>query len=1282
MSRKQKVVVEEMLTKPSAVSPMLFVGIGGCGCQMVIRVARHLNERPDYQDRYKDLVKFALIDTNINDLENHRELADETFLISDFEKEQYANLASGKLFLEEDPYFTQWVPSGYRFRAGDTAGAGQIRIESRLGVFYNMKHKDFVPRFRKLLEGLKSHEHGHRRLDTSEIRIILCYSVAGGTGSGSHLPIAYLLRDLASDMGKPWVIGVAVMPAVFEDKTGINKDGTYANGYAALKETEHLMKLGAPDSRFYNEKGITFHYNPADESKTIVRDRPFEFLYLIDKPESFSVREPVDAAADGLYLQFFSPLFKEQSGDYDNYTQHQRFLVPHDFETKGIVGFTTFYGSYGTAVLMVPASGLIDYCSRAAALSLMRANFLREIPGDVIYDAARVNRENFDEVTLFDEKNERPVHVSELHKKEESDRKALIDRLFMKRVQILAGCETEVGEAKRFLAMFRHGHRPGAVPRRGGGFEIERKQIRADLDRLTESRASFSINSLALPALAGEQPGQTPVLLTQAKEWIEEAAEEICQLNDGDYTPQTLRGIAAGWRDELVRRGRRVIEGGYKRGPLEFPGLKALIDFEFFDDAAAEVDLTSKRYAVLRLREDIDWNRMPKSANTDFELGDVDENRTVRNNDLPGFQNRLRNQAIERAFEDVERRFAERLGELKVRLDAYAEVQRTLDQGFEDFERDQSRRLQRLREEGDRAANRYVLDAEALALENGRRLWDFYYEDRVAGMSELSMSSRDIQRVLGEAVSQMSAIGAAGTRATLEKLYDELRRTANRVIQPRIDGDPRATDDARQDGLTLAEALELEVIYRALYLSNKAHIDREGHKAIREHIANYRGHVELQIDVSDPTHADYLRDKVKRLVKEKASLLCVYEESRDQHGGVRPNHVFLAAIDEDFKNSNIEHILRGADIPNLDWVTEGWHSPKEIIFYRAVLNVPLYVFGRLKDMQHEYHRFKSRTRRSKVLHIDNNWEEDGMLADLDPDSAKERHRQSKVRKNVINFAALLTTGPFEDRPDLNYIKRQKGAFALIDPGAAANDAAAASDNDLSPLGPSLTTAIEKLPETLEGERVKFLPYQQMLSGIRQGLSPKVLKAVTRLPFLWRRNCDELRNQYGSRIEPEQRLRLADYGDASERLREALDELLRHLRNRELEQRTMGDDQNLVVELPSDKAAEDLHQSVEILRTFSETWELMENPDKVSRVPNRFHWLFEPLGPDEFKEILDELRNALSRKGPGDDGDTEPATGSTDNGGDDNTSDGAVRKRRPRSRSRKASITDDPSTTST
>jgi hypothetical protein len=1218
--RHRKLVVGELLTKPSAVSPMLFVGLGGCGCRMVARVARHLRARPDYGERYRDLVKFALVDTNVNDLEGYREIADETFLLSDFEKEQYANLASGKLFLEADPYFTHWVPPNYRFRAGDTAGAGQIRLESRLGLFYQMKHKDLVPRFHRLLEELKAHQHGHRRLDSAEIRIVVCFSVAGGTGSGCHLPIAYMLRDHAREVGKPWMVGVAVLPAVFEEKTGANRDGTFANGYAALKEMEHLMRLGAPESRFYPDDGLPFHYDPSDESKRVVRERPFEFLYVVDKPESFSVAEPVDAAADGLYLQFFSPLFGAQSGDYDNYTQHQRFLVPHDFEGKGIQGFSTFYGSYGAAVLLVPVPGLVDYCAQAAALSLMRASFLGAIPGDPVYTRLRTAPDPFFEVTPSDDKDARPIKASEFIKRpKEKDR--LLDRLFQKRVRLLAACECEEGVEQRFLALFRHGHRLGERPNAQGGVELKEVEVKRDRELLEDKGMELSIAALILPAIAGARPGEPIGLLAAAEEAMNTFAEENRMAPGDGPKAIDLKNRANGWMDDFRREGMKILNRGYKVGRVQYPGLEPLLDLRFLTDDAGAVDLAAKRYAILCLRE-----QMPRTpifqTPEDFTVAGFKDTQVIKDKgEQASIIEDLERQAIRKAMESLKRYFFEKLGDLDRNLKNFVDTQRTLDDSFESLERELLHRLERLRNEGDSSTNQYVLDAEALQLEDGRRMWDFYYEDRVADLPELSLSNERVQQVLSEAVTHLSLTRGGATTSTLDHLFTALYQYARERLQIHIGGDAHSPDRQSRDGLTLVEALELEVVYRALYRSNVPEIAKDGHKAIRQIVHEYR-HLpnEMKVDLSDPLHRDYLRDKIRRVVKEKASLLCLYDDSRDQQGGVRPDEVFLAAIGDVFRGTRIEEAIRGADLPQLHWVTEGWHSPKEILFYRAILNVPLYVFGRMEKMKNAYEAFKRLAKRTKALHIDRNWEEG--LADLDPVSAQEKHRQKLVRNQIINFGALLTTriAPV-DADSHGYIVRREDRYWLCDPASPDGNGTGA-EHGRAPLAATMAESIERLPETLEAEKVKYLPFQHMLQAVRDGLSPRVLSRIVRLPVQWRRYAEELRTLYGSNPSLDELERLRDFEDSYRRLYESLEDLLDRLRNKEIEQRGLDGE--------GGEEMEKLSQSVLILKTFSERWAQMEHPDQSRdrSVPESFQRLFVPLEVEELNRDIDQLKKVF------------------------------------------------------
>ncbi|MFB6264513.1 MAG: tubulin-like doman-containing protein [Bradymonadaceae bacterium] len=1248
MANGDNVVVDELIKQPSMVSPTLFVGLGGCGCQIVARVAEHLKQRPDYEERYSDLVKFGLVDTNINDLESYREHADERFLISDFEKEEYANFASGQKFLEEDDYFTQWIPRDYRFRAGDTAGAGQIRIESRLGCYYQMKHGDFVPRFRRLLEELKSHEHGHRRLESDEIRVVICYSVAGGTGSGAFLPIAYTLRDEAAQLGKPEMLGVNVLPAVFEDVTGANKDGTFANGYAALKELEHLMKLGAPESKFYPEDGREFHYNPADKSNTHVHHQPFDFVYMVDKPESFTVDDVVDSAADGLYLQLFSPLFGVQASDYDNYTQHQRFLVPHDFEAKGIVGYTQFYASYGAAVLLVPVPGLVEYCSRAAALDVMSASFLGSIPGGEAYAQLRANREPFDQVKERDEEDAPMVHVSEFDKRDEGLRQTLRDRLFQKRIRLLAKCEFDASESGRFRPFFRHGHRLGAVPRELGAVERDPELRDRQRQQLADRGMNYSIGAVVLPAIAGREPGDQPGLLREVGEELRKKSREI-KGNERKREGQAVRwwkSQANSWAERLKNHGLQTLSEGYYSQNVEYPGMESLVELDFLEEDADQVSLTAKRYAALQILEELQEQPPEPNPPGGFELTDhQDSDELYDAQAIEQVIDDLMDQAQRRAYAEIQREFNERRNDFRDALNEMREVVRTLESGFDDFERQQRKRLERLRETGHTHSNQFVLDSEAFQIENGRRMWDYFFEDRVSNQQEFRLSDPDVQQILSGTVRTLS-LRDGGSSTTLEEMFERLKGYAAGVLEETIGGNPKAEEEADRKGLTLSEALELEVTYRALHQSNYEEIDSEGRSAIRDIVATYNAKPrEEKIDLDEDVHQDYLRDKIERTVKEKASLLCSYDESRDEHGGVRPADNFLACIHEDFENSTIEEAVTGADVSDLEWVKEGWDDPQKIIFYRSVLNVPPYVFGRMDEMKDYYYRFKNLAKRPKVLHIDKNWEE--TLPDLDPASAQERHRKEKVRRNIINFGVLLT---IDDpvREHEGFIIHRDGTYYLRPPQIEIEQTNGEEDeNAWAALGTSLAESIEGLPSVLEAEKIKYRQFQQVLKAVRNGMAPQVLQQVVKLPIRWRETRDELRTQYGSNPTPEQEMMLADYTDAFRRMKEALEQLLEDLRNKQTEQLVAG---GQAVEnsagLEPELANRNLRQSIEILDGFLESWRAMENPEESETIPDTFEGLFEPIPERELNETVERLRSGEFTRG----GDRErPSSGEESSG---------------------------------
>ena len=1252
MADERELVVEERLVSPSKVTPTLFVGLGGCGLKMVARVKKHLRARPDYEQRFKALTKFVAVDTNIHDLQDARDLMDETILLSDFEKQDYARMANGEQFLEPDEYFTQWVPKDYRFRVGDVAGAGQIRIESRLGLYYQVKHRDVLARFRQLLEALKNHEHGHRNLEGSEIRIVLCYSVAGGTGSGSHLPLAYLLRDIAVQLGKPRLFGVAVLPSVFEDKTGRNKDGIFANGYAALKEMEHLMKLNAPD-RINPVESIPFHYNPADPSRRAVSSGPFEFVYLIDRPERFAVQDVPGAAADGLYLQFFSPIFGHQAANYDNYTQWQRELVPLDFKEKQVEGFSTFYGSFGAAALLVPTDGLIDYSTRRAALTLLRRNLLREIPAAPHFENLRQSGE-FDRVKIPDDNSSKQwidVHVKDLFglkgPKEVTVRRAL----YLKRIRLLAKAEYEHGVVvSDFFNIWKHGqharvHSPdvaaesnwaemGALPESGGNGSTG-----------TQDPIVRVVEKLIGPLWTSAKPEGDIFMRAVA------LASTMMQNHTGHDEAQVA------WTNSNAKQ---ALKRALAHGSNQTDGFNLLTSGDFLTKAGATdgVDWRAKRYAIgvllesPRLNPDRKPNELKEPA---LEKSALPEVNTTWLNTLSGTANTIQNNALQAAQAQKEAEidawkallinyygvlategYYEQLRAFKAKLLEMESTLASFDEHVVTVDGEEVQRLEDLIARGSSRSNQYELDAEALQMESGRRLWDFYYFDKWSTSPDLDTSTREVQGLVSQFFSGSDEAQGRGVRR-LRRLLTDFQKYADRFIRPDVEGVRDAKDPDRRDGYTLDKALRDEVLYRALYLSNADAIREHGSDHVSHLLSTYKALPEVErarlsgIGSANLVNRAYLRDKIQRVVTERANLLCYVNESLTLQGGVRPCDEFVALYDPDLKDSELYKLAREVG-SGLQWVESDVPNPKEMIFYRARLNLPMYAFARLSEMRSNYLDLKRSTIRPKVLHIDKNWE--GSLPDLDPDAAIEFFNRQSLRRQVIGFASLMVAHAalrevnVECEPIIHHSNEHSGqqrddSYWIIRPLAdpsgesaggivrSVDDIAKSGDSESRQLlGHSLREAIARMPEVLSRNPVRYEPYQSMINKVHHGFAPMLLTHVVEQAFVWKTQHDSLRERYGVGITPQQHVRLEDLRQTYEQLSDALRDLRRYLLERRDEHSVDRIDSRIGGNTESVEVT-NLQSSMGVLDDFDERWKRLMDPTLANKVSPVFAKLFEP-----------------------------------------------------------------------
>lgn len=364
-----------MPLREKKITPIFFIGLGGCGGSIVNELARKVkNERSWAQ--YEDLIHFFAMDTDGDDLAKLDGIDNvNRFTLSNFNKPEYVKLKQGKLHVKADPLFTQWWPEWYEPRSTRGKGAGQIRLESRLALYHHLENDSgkIVSTINSAIRRAYDVDNAHRdNKDNGQARIYLYASLAGGTGSGGFSMMACTLRNLLGERRAHRIVGTFVMPNVFKAK-GLPPnqfDKIMANGYSALQELELLQSA--------DQHPVKYHFNPDDDrddpKNSVVRQPPFDQVYLVEEKTATGVvmadtSQIYSAIADSAHAQIFSPILEREGSSADN---DERAIKQLDGNR-----FTKSFGSFGLSALMLPDKDILEYC----AVRLGTEALLQAVPG-------------------------------------------------------------------------------------------------------------------------------------------------------------------------------------------------------------------------------------------------------------------------------------------------------------------------------------------------------------------------------------------------------------------------------------------------------------------------------------------------------------------------------------------------------------------------------------------------------------------------------------------------------------------------------------------------------------------------------------------------------------------------------------------------------------------------------------------------------------------------------------------------------------------------------------
>jgi hypothetical protein len=251
------------------VRPTLFIGVGGTGMEISLRVRRRLLNYiwgdAETPVRLASLTEFPLAQFINFDLavdattESGRsaktdplaklvQFTDEEKLIFPLDLNKFIR-SEGEL--NSYPHIASWFPlTPGKVKAlgiDPSQGAAQIRSLSRLYFFdkYQPTKRAIEEKISLLLAGVSSKEKTerlHLELEPASLRVVVIASTAGGTGAGSFLDMGYLASRLAKKLLPKARVDLCLMlPSGY---SGVGKSRTEANAYAALMELESCTGRG------------------------------------------------------------------------------------------------------------------------------------------------------------------------------------------------------------------------------------------------------------------------------------------------------------------------------------------------------------------------------------------------------------------------------------------------------------------------------------------------------------------------------------------------------------------------------------------------------------------------------------------------------------------------------------------------------------------------------------------------------------------------------------------------------------------------------------------------------------------------------------------------------------------------------------------------------------------------------------------------------------------------------------------------------------------------------
>ncbi len=245
----------------------VFIGLGGTGMKSILKTKQLYK---DAFGKVPEIIGFLGIDTSTEEFSKEIKSVNGESVKLDANEQVKMTMAGPLDYYHAHRDRFAWVHrNNVAALTGLSAnGAGQIRTNGRFSFTINYsKVENGIRNVVDRVSNATNDGKGKWELVDDKIQIYLVFSLSGGTGCGTFLNTAYLIKDLYGD--RCVLQAYAVLPNAFQGC------GQFvgANAYGALLDTDYLMT--------YTDADNPFHYALLDDDRS-TNYLPFDLVYLVD----------------------------------------------------------------------------------------------------------------------------------------------------------------------------------------------------------------------------------------------------------------------------------------------------------------------------------------------------------------------------------------------------------------------------------------------------------------------------------------------------------------------------------------------------------------------------------------------------------------------------------------------------------------------------------------------------------------------------------------------------------------------------------------------------------------------------------------------------------------------------------------------------------------------------------------------------------------------------------------------------------------------------------------